>query len=99
MATIRAVQDLELEIQRVRAALETARAMERAAALEGQTQTAQVERGQVSSLSDWLETYGRPERTGMLSTFSPSRRVHAPTSHTASFRSGAVTMKPGPLTR
>ena len=56
-----------------------------------------------SSLSNWLATYGQPLLPGasadMLSTFENNPKIYGGTAHHRSFKSKAVTLKSGRLTR
>jgi hypothetical protein len=58
----------------------------------------------VSSLSSWFNTYGKPQMSGefqkdMLSKFEENKKIYGGTAHHRSFKSKAVTLKLGSLTR
>ena len=58
----------------------------------------------VSSLSSWFDTYGKPQMAGefqkdMLSKFEENKKIYGGTAHHRSFKSKAVTLKLGSLTR
>jgi hypothetical protein len=54
------------------------------------------------NLDTWFATYGRPTRQpsmGMASEYRPNPKVYGGTKHHKSYRSLAVTLKPGNLTK
>jgi len=57
----------------------------------------------VGSISEWFATYGRPgeiqKTNGLASEFKPNTKVYGGTSQFKSFKSVAVTLKRGRLTR
>jgi hypothetical protein len=57
-----------------------------------------------TSLKNWFETYGKPDVSGtfaaaMLSKLEPNPKIYGGTAHHRSFKSKAVIMKKGSLTR
>jgi hypothetical protein len=56
-----------------------------------------------SSLSSWMDKYGKPSMTGnqpdLLSKFEPNPKIYGGTAHHRSFKSSALTLKSGRLTR
>jgi hypothetical protein len=57
----------------------------------------------LTSLSQWFETYGRPENTGCLeerkTSFQQSPKIYGGTNHHRAFKSQASTMKKGRVTK
>ena len=57
----------------------------------------------VNNLSQWFETYGRPENVGCLeerkTTFQQSPKIYGGTNHHRAFKSQASTMKKGRVTK
>lgn len=90
----------EEESQKASQALDAAKkeATDRAAA---DARRAQEGHGAGRSLKDWLRVNGRPRAPaeGMLSTLEPSGRVYGGGKHVGPFRSVAVSMKHGRVTR
>ena len=54
-------------------------------------------------LSGWFETFGKPQpapgQDSLLSSFTPASKIYGGTSHHKSFKTSALTMKRGTLTR
>ena len=54
-------------------------------------------------LDGWFETFGRPQpapgQDSLLSSFTPASKIYGGTNHHKSFKSSALTMKRGTLTR
>jgi DNA-binding transcriptional regulator GbsR (MarR family) len=67
------------------------------------TQTATTLEPNIGSLSQWFETYGRPENTACLeermTSFQHSPKIYGGTSHHRAFKSQASTMKKGRITK
>jgi hypothetical protein len=66
--------------------------------------TAEASGGEISSLRQWSEKYGRPANTqetqrDQYSTFKPASKIYGGTSHHRSFRSSASNMTRGRMTR
>lgn len=61
------------------------------------------EQPNLNSLSQWFETYGRPENVGCLeerkTTFQQSPKIYGGTNHHRAFKSQASTMKKGRVTK
>jgi hypothetical protein len=57
----------------------------------------------LGSLSQWFETYGRPENQGCLeermTTFQQSPKIYGGTNHHRAFKSQAASMKKGRITK
>lgn len=73
-----------------------------AAKRSGQNKMSTIE-DSTMGLDGWFETFGRPEpvpgQDSLLSKFAPASKIYGGTSHHKSFKTSAMTMKRGTLTR
>ena len=85
------------ELEAMTEEINTAEAAKRAANKVGTIEDTSM------SLDGWFETFGRPQpapgQESLLSSFTPASKIYGGTNHHKGFKTSALTMKRGTLTR